>query len=177
MVSLSEIAVFVFISIDSSKIQRDHLNPPYPHALKFGASFTWTLHPTEGENAMGAIATAVRIRHDLHSRLVDARLRTDEVFEVVRDEAMYDRPIPERHRIIFYVGHVEAFDWNLLGDRAFGLRSFQRTFDHLFAFGIDPIGGGLPSDTRADWPAREEVASYNRRLREELDHAIERALA
>jgi len=125
---------------------------------------------------MGALATAVRIRHDLHNRLLDARARTDEVFRVVREEAIYDRPIPERHRIIFYVGHVEAFDWNLLAQRAFGLRSFQRTFDHLFAFGIDPVDGGLPSDTTADWPTREEVERYNRRLREELDRAIELAL-
>jgi len=125
---------------------------------------------------MGALAAAVRIRHDLHTRLLNSRSRTDELFRLVREEAMYDRPIPERHRIIFYVGHVEAFDWNLLGDRAFGLQPFHRTFDHLFAFGIDPVGGGLPSDTPADWPAREEVESYNRRLREELDHAIERAL-
>ena len=78
---------------------------------------------------MGSPATAVRIRHDLHTRLLDARGRTDEVFRVVRDQAIYERPIPERHRIIFYVGHVEAFDWNLLAQRAFGLRSFQRTFD------------------------------------------------
>src|SRR5260370_37431893 len=125
---------------------------------------------------MGALATAVRIRHDLHSRLLDARARTDDVFRVVREQAIYDRPIPERHRIIFYLGHVEAFDWNLLAQRAFGLRSFQRTFDHVFAFGIDPVDGGLPSDTPADWPSREEVESYNRRLRDELDHAIEHAL-
>jgi len=90
---------------------------------------------------MGALAAAVRIRHDLHTRLLDARARTDEVFRAVREEALYDRPIPERHRIIFYVGHVEAFDWNLLAQRAFGLQSFQRTFDHLFAFGIDPVDG------------------------------------
>src|SRR5438309_10906944 len=126
---------------------------------------------------MGALATAVRIRHDLHNRLLDVRVRTDEIFRVVREEAMYDRPIPERHRIIFYVGHVEAFDWNLLAQRAFGLRSFQRTFDQLFAFGIDPVDGGLPSDTPADWPSREEVERYNRRLRDELDRAIEHALA
>jgi len=125
---------------------------------------------------MGAVASAVRIRHDLHSRLLDARARTDDIFRVVREEAIYDRPIPERHRIIFYIGHVEAFDWNLLAHRAFGLRSFQRTFDHLFAFGIDPVDGGLPADTPADWPARDEVERYNRRLREELDHAIEHAL-
>jgi gamma-glutamyl hercynylcysteine S-oxide synthase len=125
---------------------------------------------------MGAPATAIRIRHDLHNRLLNARARTDEIFRIVREEAIYDRPIPERHRIIFYVGHVEAFDWNLLAERAFGLRSFQRTFDHLFAFGIDPVDGGLPSDTPADWPSRAEVDRYNRRLRDELDHAIEQAL-
>jgi len=125
---------------------------------------------------MGALATAVRIRHELHSRLLDARARTDEIFSLVREEGIYDRPIPERHRVIFYVGHVEAFDWNLLAHRAFGLQSFQRTFDHLFAFGIDPVGGGLPTDTPSDWPAREEVNRYVQRLRSELDRAIERAL-
>jgi len=34
----------------------------------------------------------------------------------------------------------------------------------------------LPSDTPADWPGHEEVQRYNRRLRDELDHAIEHAL-
>src|SRR5712671_7385896 len=125
---------------------------------------------------MGALATAVHIRHDLHTKLLEARAQTDEIFRVVREEAIYDRPIPERHRIIFYVGHIEAFDWNLLAQRAFGLRPIQRTFDELFAFGIDPVDGGLPSDTPADWPERAEIERYNRRLREELDHAIEHAL-
>ncbi len=119
---------------------------------------------------MGATATAVRIRHDLHTRLLNARAQTDDLFGIVRDEAIYDRPIPERHRIIFYLGHVEAFDWNLLAQRAFGLQSVQRTFDDLFAFGIDPVGGGLPSDGPSDWPERDEVEKYNQRLRNELDH-------
>ena len=92
---------------------------------------------------MGALATAVRTRHDHHIRLVRARSTTDELFQILRDEAFYERPIAERHRVIFYLGHVEAFDWNLLGQRAFGLKRFHRTFDQLFAFGIDPVGGGL----------------------------------
>jgi len=125
---------------------------------------------------MGATATAVRIRHDLHTRLLEARVQTDELFRIVRDEAIYDRPIPERHRIVFYLGHVEAFDWNLLAQRAFGLKSVQRTFDDLFAFGIDPVEGGLPTDGPSDWPKREEVERYNQRLRSELDMAIEHAL-
>ena len=126
---------------------------------------------------MGVLSGAVRNRHSLHARLAEARQRTDEVFQIVRDEAMYDRPIAERHRIIFYVGHVETFDWNLLAQRAFGLQSFHESFDKLFAFGIDPVGGGLPTDKPADWPGREEIQRYNDRLREELDRAIAKALA
>src|SRR5260370_3963303 len=141
------------------------------------------LHPSRGRRIeseggirMGASVSAVRLRTDLHTRLVNARARTDELFGIVRQEALYDRPIIERHRIIFYVGHVEAFDWNLLAQRALGLPSFHPSFDKLFAFGIDPLGGGLPTDERSDWPGREEIEKYNRRLRRRLDEAIEHAL-
>lgn len=125
---------------------------------------------------MGALAIPARIRHDLHTRLLEARSRTDELFQIIREEALYDRPIAERHRIIFYLGHLDAFDWNLLSQRAFGLRSFHPAFDQLFAFGIDPVGGSLPSDRPADWPRQEEIEGYNLRVRRELDRAIERAL-
>ena len=53
----------------------------------------------------------------------------------------------------FYVGHLEAFDWNLLHENVLGLKSFHPEFDRLFAFGIDPVGGGLPSDQPSDWPS------------------------
>src|SRR5579863_3971745 len=93
-------------------------------------------------------------------------MQTDELFEVLHPSALYERPIAERHRIIFYIGHLEAFDWNLLrGDR----KSFHPSFDQLFAFGIDPVGGGLPTDQPHDWPSLDEVRAYNLRLRETLD--------
>src|SRR6202022_2956315 len=125
---------------------------------------------------MGTITSAARLRHDLSARINDARARTDQLFAIVRNESMYDRPISERHRIIFYVGHLEAFDWNLLAQRAFGLKPFQRTFDELFSFGIDPVGGGLPTDKPGDWPQRKEIEEYNQRVRSALDKAVENAL-
>ena len=169
---------FAFISVDSPRPQEEHRTPlSLPDAEFRRILLALTASKLRGEEAMAATATSVRIRHNLHTRLLDARAQTDDLFGIVRNEAIYDRPIPERHRIIFYLGHVEAFDWNLLAQRAFGLTSVQRTFDNLFAFGIDPVGGGLPSDGPSDWPKREEVEHYNRRLRNELDLAIERALA
>ncbi len=107
----------------------------------------------------------------LSTRLRAARNRSDELFEIVRPEALYDRPIPERHRIIFYMGHLEAFDWNLLLG-PLGLSSFDTGFDKLFAFGIDPVDGGLPTDQPADWPTMGQVRGYNTRLRETLDRAL-----
>ena len=126
---------------------------------------------------MGLTASAASLRADLQNRLLQARQRTDELFHIVREDAMYERPIAERHRIVFYVGHLEAFDWNLLAQRAFGLRSFHPSFDQLFAFGIDPVGGGLPDDKPSDWPSLDEIGNYTRRLRDNLDAAIQRSLA
>jgi len=109
----------------------------------------------------------------LHQRIPEARQQTDRLFEIVRPEVLYDRPIPERHRIIFYLGHLEAFDWNLLNHRLFDLDSFSPEFDRLFAFGIDPVGGGLPSDQSSDWPSLEKVHDYVCRMREKLDSNLE----
>jgi formylglycine-generating enzyme required for sulfatase activity len=112
---------------------------------------------------------------ELVQALADARERTDELFELVRPDSLYERPIPERHRIIFYLGHMEAFDWNLLGRYAFDVRPFLPEFDRLFAFGIDPPPGRLPEDQPSDWPALAEVGRYVARVRDEVDELAPRA--
>jgi len=112
------------------------------------------------------------VRHELLARLDAARNETDKLFHFVKEDSLYERPIPERHRIVFYVGHLEAFDWNLLGGFIPGLRGFHTAFDRLFAFGIDPVDGGLPADQPEDWPALDEVRKYRERIRETLDGAL-----
>jgi gamma-glutamyl hercynylcysteine S-oxide synthase len=108
----------------------------------------------------------------LLQRMREARALSDDVFAIVRPEALCDRPIPERHRIVFYLGHLEAFDWNLLNGRLFDSPSFAPEFDKLFAFGIDPVGGGLPSDFPEEWPPRGEIEAYNQRIRETVDRQL-----
>src|ERR1019366_6497124 len=76
----------------------------------------------------------------------------------------------------FYLGHLEAFDWNLLLV-PLGLSSFDANFGKLFAFGIDPVDGGLPNDQPEDWPSVSQVRSYNTRLRETLDSALSTIVA
>jgi ergothioneine biosynthesis protein EgtB len=118
----------------------------------------------------------VAISHSLLERLSDARRHSDALFSLVHDDALYERPIPERHRVIFYVGHLEAFDWNLLNESIAGVESTHPEFDRLFAFGIDPVGGGLPTDTPSDWPSLEAVRDYVRNIRGVLDQHLETAI-
>src|SRR5262249_17272629 len=105
----------------------------------------------------------------LAQMLTHARASTDTLFDLVRPQAFYERPVPERHRIIFYFGHIEAFDWNLMSQVA-AIPSFSPQFDHLFAFGIDPKPGQTQQDGRWDWPEIAEVQEYNRRVRQTLDN-------
>src|SRR6266852_8870189 len=121
---------------------------------------------------MLAAQDGATVQHELLARLDQARAQSDRLFDLVRPEFLYQRPIPERHRIIFYVGHLEAFDWNLLRERVFGRTSFHSEFDQLFAFGIDPVDGGLPSDQPADWPSLTRVRDYVSEVRQALDSGL-----
>jgi iron(II)-dependent oxidoreductase len=116
------------------------------------------------------------IRHSLMEQLEGARRRSDDLFAAVKPDSLYERPIAERHRIVFYIGHLEAFDWNLFHERILGLKSFHPEFDRLFAFGIDPVGGGLPTDQPADWPSIAAVRDYVRKIRAMLDDKLSEAL-
>lgn len=113
----------------------------------------------------------------LHRRLLDARANTDRLFQIVREDFLYERPIPVRHRIIFYLGHLEAFDWNLFREHLLSLKTFSPGFDQLFAFGIDPVGGELPSDQPEEWPSVVEVRNYVQIVRSRIDNALEAGLA
>jgi ergothioneine biosynthesis protein EgtB len=118
---------------------------------------------------MPATQVDVSVRPDVLEQLAHARRRTDELFAIVRPDSLYERPIAERHRIVFYIGHLEAFDWNLLHDRSLGLKAFHPKLDRLFAFGIDPVGGGLPNDQPSAWPSIAQVREYVAAVRSALD--------
>ena len=84
---------------------------------------------------------------DLRQPLQQARQTSDQLLAILTPEALYQRPIAERHRLIFYLGHLEAFDRNLLAKH---VPSRFAELDRLFAFGIDPTDGQLPDDQPGD---------------------------
>jgi hypothetical protein len=115
------------------------------------------------------------ISNALQERLDSARQLTDSIFRLLTPEALYSRPIPERHRLIFYLGHLEAFDWNLICRKTLDVSSLSPHFDTLFEFGIDPPVGQAATDQPSDWPGAEEVQAYNRRVRGRIDELLDQA--
>lgn len=114
-----------------------------------------------------------RISERLLARLSEARAVSDQLFRLVRSDALYDRPIPERHRILFYVGHLEAFDANLIARDTLGRDPVDPSLNRLFSFGIDPVDGKTPQDKPADWPALPAVQAYAERARHDVDASLE----
>ena len=112
---------------------------------------------------MTASRVVTKLELSLLTRLENARANSDALFALLPPNSYYERPIPERHRLIFYLGHLEAFDRNLLS-AALGLGLEDSAFDKLFAFGIDPVGGGLPNDQPSEWPAIGQVEDITGRF-------------
>jgi formylglycine-generating enzyme required for sulfatase activity len=111
----------------------------------------------------------------LVAELSAARLQSDHLFSTLTPEAMYRRPIAERHRVIFYLGHLDGFDSIQICRENLGLKSADSGLDDLFQAGIDPDAGQLPKDSAADWPPIEQVRAYVERCRKRVDENLDRA--
>lgn len=111
----------------------------------------------------------------LASEFRSVRERTERIFAMVAPEAFYERPIPLRHPLAFYEGHLDAFNDTRL-QRRFGLAPLAPALDRLFERGIDPCDAAAASRHRVTaWPSRDEVRAYTGRLRDRLFDCLEKA--
>lgn len=111
----------------------------------------------------------------LLAELREARLASDRLFQVLLPHAIYDRPIAERHRVIFYIGHLDGFDSIQICREGLALKSPDQQLDALFQAGIDPDSSHLPADKPSDWPTIEQVRAYVDRCRKHVDANLEQA--
>ncbi|MGA7413247.1 MAG: SUMF1/EgtB/PvdO family nonheme iron enzyme [Bryobacteraceae bacterium] len=112
-----------------------------------------------------------------HKELVQARHESDRLFEILLPQFLYDRPIAERHRVVFYVGHLDAFDYIQNCREGLGVQSPEPALDALFQAGIDPDSGHLPMDAPSDWPTLDRIKAYVNKTREAVDRLLEEAPA
>jgi formylglycine-generating enzyme required for sulfatase activity len=126
----------------------------------------------KGEPYVTVLETAPQI---LVRELNLARAKSQELFNVLKPDALYERPIAERHRVLFYIGHLEGFDSIFVCREGLGLTSPDPEFDKLFQAGIDPDSSHLPNDKPGDWPPLDAIRAYADRCRAHVDANLARA--
>lgn len=88
------------------------------------------------------------------------RARTKDLFELVTEDAYYDRPIRLRNPIVFYEGHLPAFAVNTLVKLTAKKKGIDEEFETLFARGIDPEDEAAAKPPTDVWPSRAAVQAY-----------------
>jgi iron(II)-dependent oxidoreductase len=112
---------------------------------------------------------------NLFQQIAAARQQSENLFALLKPEALWERPISQRHRFIFYLGHLDAFDAIQICREALGLKSPDPELDALFQTGIDPDSSHLPQDKESDWPTPQQVRAYAQRCKARVDENIHRA--
>ena len=115
-------------------------------------------------------------RAALLDRFQRVRARTRALFDLLDDQAYYERPIALRNPVVFYEGHLPAFAVNTLIKKGLGGPGVDERLETIFARGIDPateaaaVARGNPA-----WPTRKAVREYaaeaDRVLTDALAHA------
>src|SRR5260370_41377974 len=103
----------------------------------------------------------------------DGRARTREVFAIPKPETYYERPILLRNPIVFYEGHLPAFNVNTLIKLTLKQPGVDAGYEVLFERGIDPDSVDAAKSPTDQWPSRRRVQEYGTKA----DALIERALA
>ena len=136
--------------------------------------------PGTGETSKGLTPTpspvtmlTTGMMQTLHERYRDVRRRTRQIFELVAPEAFDMRPIPLRHPIRFYEGHLASFNFGMLLQSGFAKIDPQPELTTFFARGIDPLDTSAADKlTIEQWPNRATVADYMARVEDEMTRAF-----
>ena len=86
------------------------------------------------------------------------RRRSAELFDMVSPAAYASRPIPLRHPVRFYEGHIPAFSFITLAKDAVGEKAIDEPMERLFYRGIDPSSADAAAKSAPQhWPDRADV--------------------
>jgi gamma-glutamyl hercynylcysteine S-oxide synthase len=103
------------------------------------------------------------------------RERSAQLFALIDDDAFLTRPIPLRHPFIFYEGHLPAFSFLTLNERALGQAPIDPVYEKLFERGIDPGStDAARAHARSDWPSRAQVEAFARECDDRVIDAFQR---
>ncbi len=108
----------------------------------------------------------LRYFHDTYDRY-------ESLFETLScDEAYYEKSIPLRHPLIFYLGHTATFFSNKFVLAGLLPQRIDPQLESIFAVGVDEMSWDDLDEAHYDWPAVDAVWAYRRKVREMVDRVI-----
>ena len=127
------------------------------------------MHPRSAEKGVVDRQEAIR-------EYTSNRSQSQAIFELLDDDTYYERPIPLRHPVVFYEGHIPAFSVICFLQRALGHPGIDADLERLFARGIDPSDQAAASASAiASWPSRTAVQDYARQADDAVLEALRHA--
>ena len=92
---------------------------------------------------------------------------------LVDDTGFYQKPIPLRHPLIFYLGHTATFFINKLLLANLLQERIDPQMESIFAVGVDEMSWDDLSDKHYNWPSVSEVKNYRSKVRARVLQLIE----
>jgi 5-histidylcysteine sulfoxide synthase/putative 4-mercaptohistidine N1-methyltranferase len=115
---------------------------------------------------------------DKRQEILDYFKRTFELdsklYETLKDEqAFYRRADPLRHPLIFYFGHTSCFYVNKLVLAGLLPEHINKSFESMFAIGVDEMSWDDLNEENYNWPKVEEVRQYRETVKNTIIKLIE----
>jgi len=96
------------------------------------------------------------------------------LFDCLADDAgFYQKSIPLRHPLIFYLGHTATFFVNKLVLAKLLPERIDPRMESTFAVGVDEMSWDDLNDDHYDWPTVAEVMNYRNKVRDRVLELIE----
>lgn len=114
---------------------------------------------------------------ELRGQILDYFQRTFDDYELLfdtlkNDQAYYQKPIPLRHPLIFYLGHTATFFINKLVLAGLLTERVNPELESLFAVGVDEMSWDDLRDDAIAWPSKDTVLRYRQEVRQRVDQLI-----
>ncbi len=106
-------------------------------------------------------------RDEIREYFLATWARYESLFRTLaRDEAYFEKSIPLRHPLIFYLGHTATFFVNKLVLAKLLPNRIDSRMESTFAVGVDEMSWDDLDDDHYDWPSVAEVMAYRDKVRD-----------
>jgi 5-histidylcysteine sulfoxide synthase/putative 4-mercaptohistidine N1-methyltranferase len=108
-----------------------------------------------------SVGTVEEKREEIKNYFLQTYETDEKLFDLLKDkEFLYKQPNKLRHPLIFYYGHTATFFMNKLNISNVTTKRVNKTFESIFAIGVDEMSWDDLNAENYSWPTYEETKAY-----------------